>query len=78
MSAAAVSATRADLAAAYETARVRWQIANRAERTHADRCWRLAAGQRCGTCLDLEAAQNRAAERVHELRTAVAEPPTAT
>ena len=63
---ATAASPRADLA----RAQAAWSAANRAERTHADRCWRLAAGQRCGTCLDLEAAQNRAAERVHELRTA--------
>ncbi len=47
-----------------------WRMANWRERSHADRCLKLARGIRCGTCLDLEAAQNRAANQVTRARLA--------
>lgn len=67
---AAVSPSAADLDAAYANALVRWHIANRAERLHANRCWRSMTGQRCETCLQRQADQSVAAERVYELRMA--------
>jgi hypothetical protein len=45
-----------------------WRLANWRERSHADRCPKLARGYRCGRCLDLEAEQNCAANRVAMLR----------
>lgn len=45
-----------------------WEVANKIERIHADHCLKLATGRRCGTCRDLEAAQNIAADAVTRAR----------
>jgi CHAD domain-containing protein len=47
-----------------------WHLANLRERSHAKTCRRLRAGKSCYACLHWEAAQNVAAERVHQLRIA--------
>jgi len=51
-----------------EAAKAAWHLANLRERHHANACLKLARNVRCDTCLDLEAAQNRAADLVERLR----------
>ena len=56
---------------AYEAAKRRWDVANKIERIHKRNCFRVEQGRRCGDCLNLEAAQNRAADAVTRARRAV-------
>lgn len=53
---------------ALDEARSAWHRANVRERLHAERCRLIRLGSRCGTCLDLEAAQNVAALRMEQVR----------